>query len=113
MRASSEIKTAGYTALCSASAAASKAASPSEAVERFLRGLLDAGLITGALVEIDCKPVIRISTGEDLAASDDDLILKTLKTRSAPAACLYVAGPTRRNRSFLNSVAQQLGLIID
>ena len=109
----SEIKTAGYTALCSAAAAASKIGTPSDAVERFLRGLLDADLISGALVEIDSKPPLRIPVGIDVVASQEDLILKTLKTRSAPAACLYVAGPTRRNRTFLSAVAQQLAMVID
>src|SRR5437879_1068608 len=111
--ATPESKTAGYTALCAASASAGRAGSPAEAVDRFLRTLVDAGQISAALVEIDSKPVLRISAGDDVETSQDDLVLKALKTRSAPAACLYVAGPVRRSRGLLTAIGQQLALTID
>lgn len=108
-----EIKTAGYAALLAASASAAKASSPSDAVQRFLRALLDAELISSGLVEIDSKPVLRISVGLDPATVQDELVLKPLPVQSSAAACLYAAGAARRNRAFLSAVAQQLASAID
>src|SRR5207302_2815380 len=100
-------------ALFAASTAASRANSPADAIERFLRGLLEAGLITSALVEVDCKPILRVSAGADVAEAQEELVLKTLRPRSAPSACFYVAGVARKNRPFLSSMAQQLALVLD